>query len=85
MEKTASEPGSDVRIVNVRATPGGIRAFLIDKAQVSSVSHRWVPNPRYDSVDAFNNDFTSTWRPKLNVYCKSPTFHGQIVNGTVAG
>ncbi|KAI9459151.1 NAD-P-binding protein [Lactarius psammicola] len=51
MEKTALEPGSDVRIVNV-----------------SSVAHRWVPNPRYDSLEAFNNDFASTWRPKLNVY-----------------
>ena len=70
MEKTALEPESDVRIVNVRATLGGIRAALIDKTQVSSVAHRWVPNPRYDSLEAFNNDFTSTWRPKLNVYCK---------------
>ncbi|KAF8273736.1 hypothetical protein EI94DRAFT_1563657 [Lactarius quietus] len=35
---------------------------------VSSVSHRWVPTPRYDSLEAFNNDFTSTWRPNLNVY-----------------
>ena len=70
MEKTASEPGSDVRIVNVRATLGGVRASVNDKTQVSSVAHRWVPNPRYDSLEAFNNDFTSTWRPKLNVYGK---------------
>ncbi|KAI0264631.1 hypothetical protein BC834DRAFT_992831 [Gloeopeniophorella convolvens] len=51
MEKTAAEPGSDVRIVNV-----------------ASVAHRWVPNPRYDSVDAFNNDFADTWKPKTNLY-----------------
>ncbi|KAI0249765.1 NAD(P)-binding protein [Lactifluus subvellereus] len=51
MEKTASSPGSDVRIVNV-----------------SSLAHRWVPNPRYDSLEAFNNDFSSTYKPKLNVY-----------------
>jgi len=51
MKKTALEPGSDVRIVNV-----------------SSVAHRWVPNPRYDSLEAFNNDFTNTWKPKTNVY-----------------
>lgn len=70
MEKAALEPGSDVRIVNVRATIESIIAALMDNTQVSSVSHRWVPNPRYDSLEAFNNDFTSTWRPKLNVYCK---------------
>ncbi|KAI0293940.1 hypothetical protein BC826DRAFT_1013377 [Russula brevipes] len=51
MEKTALEPGSDVRIVNV-----------------SSVAHGWVPNPRYDSLEAFNNDFSSTYKPKTNVY-----------------
>jgi len=51
MERTASEPGSDVRIVNV-----------------SSVAHRWVPNPQYDSLEAFNNDFSSTYKPKTNVY-----------------
>jgi len=82
MEKTALEPGSDVRIVNVRATLGSIRAALIDRTQVSSVAHRWVPNPRYDSLEAFNNDFTSTWRPKLNVYCKSLfTLTGKLLTG----
>jgi len=42
--------------------------------QVSSVAHRWVPNPRYNSLEAFNNDFTSTWKPKANVYGKVPSF-----------
>ncbi|KAI9508241.1 NAD-P-binding protein [Russula earlei] len=51
LEKTALEPGSDVRIVNV-----------------SSVAHRWVPNPRYDNLEALNNDFANTWKPKTNVY-----------------
>ncbi|KAI0305347.1 hypothetical protein B0F90DRAFT_1625138 [Multifurca ochricompacta] len=51
IEKTASKPGSDVRIVNV-----------------SSIAHRWAPNPRYDSLEAFNNDFSSTYKPKTNVY-----------------
>lgn len=51
LERTALEPDSDVRIVNV-----------------SSVAHRWVPNPRYDSLGAFNNDFSSTYKPKTNVY-----------------
>ncbi|KAF8500193.1 NAD-P-binding protein [Russula emetica] len=51
MKKTALEPGSDVRIVNV-----------------SSVAHRWVPNPRYDSLEAFNDDFSTTYKPKTNVY-----------------
>jgi hypothetical protein len=36
--------------------------------QVSSVAHRWVPNPRYDSLEAFNNDFSTTYKPKTNVY-----------------
>lgn len=89
MEKAALEPGSDVRIVNVRATLGSIIAALMDKTQVSSISHRWVPkNPRYDSLEAFNNDFTNTWRPKLNVYCKRLlplVFHGRVVDGTVGG
>ncbi|KAK0451663.1 NAD-P-binding protein [Armillaria borealis] len=35
---------------------------------VSSVAHRWVPNPRYDSLEAFNNDFADTWKPKTNLY-----------------
>jgi len=51
LKRTALEPVSDVRIVNV-----------------SSVAHRWVPNPRYDSLEAFNNDFSSTWKPKTNIY-----------------
>ncbi|KAF8480223.1 NAD-P-binding protein [Russula ochroleuca] len=51
MKKTALEPGSDVRIVNV-----------------ASIAHRWVPNPRYDSLEAFNNDFSTTYKPKTNVY-----------------
>ncbi|KAI0058951.1 NAD(P)-binding protein [Artomyces pyxidatus] len=36
---------------------------------VSSVGHRWVPSPRYDSLEAFNNDFCDTIKPKTNVYC----------------
>ncbi|SJL06996.1 uncharacterized protein ARMOST_10338 [Armillaria ostoyae] len=35
---------------------------------VSSVAHRWVPNPRYDSLDAFNDDFANIWKPKTNLY-----------------
>ncbi|PBK66299.1 hypothetical protein ARMSODRAFT_358303 [Armillaria solidipes] len=35
---------------------------------VSSVAHRWVPKPRYDSLEAFNNDFADTWKPKTNLY-----------------
>ncbi|KAH8998022.1 hypothetical protein EDB92DRAFT_1792241, partial [Lactarius akahatsu] len=35
---------------------------------VTSVSHRWVPKPQYDSLESSNNDFTNTWRSKLNVY-----------------
>ena len=70
MKKTALEPGSDVRIVNVRAVhmTGGIPSL---QGQVSSVAHRWVPNPRYDSLEAFNNDFSTTYKPKTNVYGKS--------------
>ncbi|KAI0066961.1 NAD(P)-binding protein [Artomyces pyxidatus] len=35
---------------------------------VSSVAHRWVPYPRYDSLEAFNSDFSDTVKPKINVY-----------------
>ncbi|KAI0052750.1 NAD-P-binding protein [Auriscalpium vulgare] len=35
---------------------------------VSSVAHRWVPNPRYDSFEAFNNDFSDTYKAKTNLY-----------------
>lgn len=35
---------------------------------VSSVAHRWVPNPRYDSLAAFNADFADTFKPKTNLY-----------------
>ncbi|VDB91025.1 unnamed protein product [Peniophora sp. CBMAI 1063] len=51
MEKTATQPNSDVRIVNV-----------------TSVAHRWVPNPRYDTLEAINSDFSHTWKPKTNAY-----------------
>jgi hypothetical protein len=43
---------------------------LNSQKQVSSVAHRWVPNPRYDSLEAFNNDFANTYKPKTNVYGK---------------
>ncbi|KAH8993597.1 hypothetical protein EDB86DRAFT_2830106 [Lactarius hatsudake] len=45
------------------------------------LSHRWVPKPRYDSLEVSNNDFTNTWRPKLDVYCKglfTLTFYGKL-------
>ncbi|KZV60480.1 NAD-P-binding protein [Peniophora sp. CONT] len=35
---------------------------------VSSVAHRWVPNPRYDTLEAINSDFAHTWKPKTNAY-----------------
>src|SRR6266478_6771286 len=45
--------------------------YLNSQGQVSSLTHRWVPNPRYDSLEAFNNDFSNTYKPKMNVYGKS--------------
>jgi hypothetical protein len=71
MEKTALELGSDVRIVNVCTAHTGKGSAFTHQAQVSSVAHGWVPNPRYDSLEAFNNDFSSTYKPKTNVYGES--------------
>ncbi|KAI0031852.1 NAD(P)-binding protein [Vararia minispora EC-137] len=35
---------------------------------VSSVAHRWISNPRYDSFEALNSDFARTMKPSLNLY-----------------
>jgi hypothetical protein len=70
MKKTASTPGSDVRIVNV-CPVHMVAECLISQGQVASIAHRWVPDPRYDSLEAFNNDFSTTYKPKTNVYGES--------------
>ncbi|EMD40352.1 hypothetical protein CERSUDRAFT_102762 [Gelatoporia subvermispora B] len=51
LRRTALQPDSDVRIVNL-----------------TSVLHRWAKKPRYDSLEAFNQDFGTSANAEFNLY-----------------
>lgn len=69
MKKTAGESDSDVRIVNVRSSWIAVSKLLSNVPKVSSLAHRGVPaNPRYDSLETLNNDFSHTAKPETNLY-----------------
>lgn len=35
---------------------------------VSSMAHRWISKPRYNSLEALNSDFSHTWKPQATLY-----------------
>ncbi|TFK52952.1 NAD-P-binding protein [Heliocybe sulcata] len=38
---------------------------------LTSMAHRWVSNPRFNSLASFNRDFSDSWFPKIMLYAYS--------------
>jgi hypothetical protein len=68
MKRTAAEPGSDVRIVNVRPRSSTLPARRLISPQVSSMAHSQVAPDTFAIKDAVNKNFGDDTRGKFQTY-----------------